>query len=441
VEQPETRYAKSGGFHVAYQVVGEGPIDLAYLRNWTSHIEIAWEVGNTRALLQRLASFSRLILHDPRGTGLSDPVLSDEVCTLEDRVDDVRAVLDAVGSSNTAILASALVGPVGVTFSATHPHRTSALILYETAARFVRSDDYPHGVPPELIEQAQQQIMETWGSREMWAVFGQRPPDDEQLRSQFEKYNRMSMSPRTAAENWRMAIETDVRDVLTTVRVPTLILHRADSNSAAWSRYLADHIGGSRLLELNDQGSSAVSPTARALDEIQAFLTGVRPVRDAERVLATVLFTDIVSSTERAVAEGDRSWSTLLGRHNEIVARCIADFGGRQIDNAGDGVLATFDGPARAVRCACEIRDAVKVLGLEVRSGLHTGEIELADDDIRGIAVHTAARVSALAAAGEILVSSTVVDLVTGSDLRFGDRGEHDLKGVPRPWRIYALAE
>jgi class 3 adenylate cyclase len=400
-----------------------------------------WQDPSLAHFLERLTSFSRLILIDKRGTGLSDPVSLDRLPTLEQRVDDVRAVMDAVGSDRAALLGISEGGPMNILFAATYPERTAALVLYGSFARLMRDEDYPFGLPPDAIERTWPSIAEDWGRAAALELLAPSRAQDDQLRAWWARYQRLSASPGAAVGLLRMAAGIDVRPILPVIRVPTLVLHRRERFVLpANGRYLAEHIPGARFVELpGDDHLYFVGENDALADEIEEFLTGARPLPEPDRVLATVLFTDIVASTERAAALGDRRWRQLLASHNALVRRELVRFRGREVKTVGDGFLATFDGPARAIRCACAIRDGVRALGLEIRAGLHTGECELMGDDVGGIAVHISARVVGSAAAGEVLVSSTVKDLVAGSGLRFVARGTHHLHGVPGEWRLFAV--
>ena len=441
---PETQYARSGDVNIAYQVVGEGPLDLVYVPGWVSNVELIWDEPAMAHFLERLASFSRLILFDKRGTGLSDRVSNDKLPTLEERMDDMRAVLEEVGSSRAALFGHSEGGNMCVLFAATYPERTSALVtLGSFARRRDPDDDYPWAPTAENREETAQDIERNWGHLRPEDVEYYAPSrlGDDQFVRNLERYLRRSASPGAAAALLRMNSYLDVRDVLPTIRVPTLVLHRTGDHDVdvAEGRYLASKIPGARFVELpgDDHWISAGNPDEIA-GEIESFLTGTRPAEELDRVLATVLFTDIVDSTKRAVELGDRRWRQLLNTHDAAVRRELERFRGREVDTAGDGFFATFDGPARAVRCAISIGDAVRELGLDLRAGIHTGECELDGPKVRGIAVHTGARVASLAAPGEVLVSRTVKDLVAGSGLDFVDRGVHELKGVPGEWRLYA---
>jgi pimeloyl-ACP methyl ester carboxylesterase len=432
---PETRYAKSGDVHVAYQVVGNGATDLVLVPGFVSHVEGWWEEPACVRFFERLASFARLILFDKRGTGLSDRV--DEVPTLEQRMDDLRAVMQEAGSERAAVLGISEGGAMSALFAATYPERTSALVLYGTFAEF-RS-----WVPsPQDLEHFLRAIDETWGTGSSLPHFAPSAAKDEQFRRWWARHERLGASPGAAMALMRMNSEIDVRHVLPMIRVPTLVLHRTGdvTVNVEAGRYQAAHIPGAKYVELPGVDHIPFIGDADAvLDEIEEFLTGVRPAPESDRVLATVLFTDIVGSTEHAARLGDRRWRDLLQAHHGLVRRELARFRGREVDTAGDGFLASFDGPARAVRCACAIGDAVRPLGIEVRAGLHTGECEVMGERVGGIAVHIGARVAGLAGPGEVWISSTVKDLVAGSGLRFADRGTHSLKGVPGEWRLFTI--
>jgi class 3 adenylate cyclase len=442
MDLPETRYAKSGDLHIAYQIVGEGP-PLVVSDQWFGNVDAQWEFRPMERLLRRLASFRRLVLFDKRGTGLSDPVVLSAVPTLEDWMDDLRAVLDAGGIDRAALLCGVGASYMGILFAATYPERTSALVLVNGYARFSRAPDYPWGRSAGLIQQDVERIQAGWGQGVTLDVFAPSLATDAEARRAYPRYERQWASPGGYAAATSMRDENDLRHVLPAIRVPTLVIHRAEIARipAEHGRYLAEHIPGARYVEVpgTDTFLWAGDPEP-ILGEVEEFLTGTRHAPETDRVLATVLFTDIVGSTERAAQLGDAAWRQLLERHDDLIRSHLRRFRGREVDAAGDGFLATFDGPARAIRCAQAIAAGVRGLGLEVRTGLHTGEVELAGDRVRGIAVHIGARVAALAGPGEALVSSTVKDLVAGSGIEFEDRGEHGLKGVPAAWRLFAVA-
>ena len=438
---PKTHYTKNGDVNIAYQVIGQGPLDLVYVPGWVSNIEIFWEEPAYARFLTRLASFTRLILFDKRGTGLSDRVA--EMPNLEVRMDDVRAVLDTVGSQRAALFGSSEGGVMCMLFAATYPSRTSALIMHGSYARLTSAPDYPWGFSAEVRSAFIDQAVREWGGP---IGLDDRAPSmahDERFRAWWARHLRLSASPAAFATLSRMNAQIDVRHVLPAIRVPTLILHSPNDRAMdiGGSRYLAKQIPGAKLIELaGPDHVPYLSDADPVADEIEEFLTGARHGREPDRVLATVMFTDIVGATEKAASIGDRSWHDLLDAHHALVRRELKAFRGREIDTAGDGFLAAFDGPARAIRCACAVSSGVRSLGIEVRAGLHTGECELMGDKLGGIAVHTGARIAALARPGEVLVSSTVKDLVAGSNLTFDDRGAQALKGVPGSWQVFAVA-
>jgi len=442
VERSETRYARSGEVSIAYQVVGDGPFDLVYVPGFVSNIELMWEEPGLARFLERLASFSRLILFDKRGTGLSDPVPNDGLPTLEERMDDVRAVMDAVGSKRAALLGHSEGGNMCVLFSATHPERTTALLLVGSYAKRIRSEDYPWAPTVEERAREIEETEATWGSPEAFRALAPSKENDPDFQRWIGRYLRQSASPKAAAALLRMNTQIDVRDVLPTIGVPTLLLYRTHDADVHVDegRYIAERIRGSTFVELPGADHLMWTGDADALlDEVEGFLTGVRRGPDPDRVLATVLFTDVVGSTETATRLGDRAWRSLLERHHQVVRRALARWRGREIDTAGDGFLATFDGPARAIRCAVAATEGIRDLGLQIRAGLHTGEVEIAGGDVRGIAVHIGSRVAGLAGPGEVLVSRTVADLVAGSGIVLAERGEHELKGVSGTWLVYAV--
>jgi pimeloyl-ACP methyl ester carboxylesterase len=436
---PETRYAQSDGVSIAYQTLGEGPIDLVVVPGWVSNLDLFWEQPAVEAFYRRLASFSRLILFDKRGTGLSDRV---ELPSLEVRMDDVRAVLDAVGSERAALLGYSEGGPMSALFAATYPDRTSALVMIGSYARMMQAPGYEFGRTQENFEAFLHEIEHDWGKPVGVALRAPSRMSDESFRGWWARFLRASASPRAAADLLRMNNQIDVRHVLPSIRVPTLVLHSVGDLTlpVEGSRYLARMIPGANLVELPGEDHLPYLDDAEAiLDEVEEFLTGVRRHAETERVLATVLFTDIVGATEKAASLGDRRWRELLESHHQVVRRELARFRGREIDTAGDGFFAAFDGPARAVRCARAVASAVQPLGIEVRAGTHTGECEVMGDKFGGIAVHIGARVAACAGPSEVLVSSTVKDLVAGSGLAFEDRGRHPLKGLPGEWQLYSV--
>lgn len=440
---PRTKYAKSGDLNIAYQVIGDGPIDLVVIWGWVSHIEVFWDDPDIADFLSRLASFSRLIIFDKRGTGMSDRVPETELPTLEQRMDDVRAVMDAAGSKRAALFGISEGGTLAVLFAATYPDRCTALVLFGSWATWVRDDTYPWAPTLKQHERAMEMLRVNDPS-EPFNLEGFAPSKvgDPEFRSRLARYGRLAASPGAALALYHMNIRMDVRPILGTVHVPTLVLHRAGDRIgyAQGGRYLADHIDGARYIELPGKDHLAwVGDREALVGEIEEFLTGVRHAPDTDRALATLLFTDLVGSTELLARIGDERWRALLGQHHRLVRAEFARFGGQEIDNQGDGFLATFNGPARAVRCALAIRNALRSIELTVRQGLHTGEVEIVGPKIEGLAVHLGARVASAASGGEILVSSTVKDLVAGSGLRFTDRGVHTLKGVPDVWHLYAV--
>jgi class 3 adenylate cyclase len=433
---PITRYAKSGDVHVAYQVFGEGPLNLVIAPFFVSNIEVWWEYPDAARWLLRLASFARVAAFDKRGTGMSDRVT--ELPGLEQRMDDVRAVMDAVGMERAALLGMSEGGSLAALFAATYPERCSALVLYGSFARFASWLPTEEALAGFLgyIDQA-------WGSGGAASFVAPSLANDPATQQWFGRFERLGASPADAIALMRMNSQIDISDIVPTIGVPTLVIHRKDDAgiNVEGGRYLAEHIPGARYIELpgKDHLPWVGDNAMQIADDIEEFLTGARALVTVDRVLATVLFTDIVSSTEKAAALGDRRWRDLLDNHHATIRRNLTRFRGHEVKTTGDGILATFDGPARGVRCACAIADEIRPLGIEVRAGLHTGECEITDDDVGGIAVHIGARVAALAGAGEVLVSSTVKDLVAGSGLRFGDRGSQSLKGIPGEWRIFAV--
>jgi class 3 adenylate cyclase len=441
---PKTQFTRNGEVHIAYQVIGDGPRDLVYVPGWLSHVELAWEEPIMAVFLRRLASFSRLILFDKRGTGLSDRVPNDKLPTLEERMDDVRAVLDAVGSERTALFGFSEGGNMSALFAATYPERTTALIMFGTFAKRVWSPDYPWAPKPEEREETYRLMEREWGSQKDVGHYAPSKLDDPAFAERMATYLRHSASPGAAVALLRMNSQIDIRYLLPAIRVPTLVLHRTGDRDAhvEEGRWIAAQIPEAQFVELSGEDHLPwVGDQEAVLDEIEEFLTGERRAFEPNRVLSTVLFTDIVGSTERAASMSDRAWLDLLGQHHAIVRQELARFRGHEVKTTGDGFLATFDGPARAVRCACAIRDGVRQLGLEIRAGLHTGEIELTGKDIAGIAVHITARVSAAAGPNEVVVSSTVKNLVAGSGLNFIDRGRQTLKGIPEQWRLFVSDE
>lgn len=438
--EPETHYAKNGDLHIAYQVVGDGPIDIVAVTGFTHNIELQWENPASAAFWQRIASFARLIIFDKRGTGLSDRVANDALPTLEERMADVRAVMDAAGSDRAALMAFWEGGPMSVLFAATYPERTRSLVLYGTPMTFRRADDYPWAIPDDANEAFIAKISERWGRGDVYAALAPSLANDPHAQRWMGRVERLGASPGAAAALWRMNLEIDARDLLPTVRVPTLVLHRKGDPmlSIDAARYLARAIPGAKLVELEGNDHLPwVGDSDAVVRETQSFVTGAREESFVDRVLATVLFVDIVGSTEQAAKLGDAAWRARLEDFYQGIRLTLDRYRGEEVNTTGDGFLARFDGPARAIRCADEIASTSAQLGLAVRAGVHTGECELRGKDLGGIAVHIGARVADLAAGGEILVSSTVKDLVAGSGIVFSERGEHRLKGVPGDWRLY----
>jgi pimeloyl-ACP methyl ester carboxylesterase len=441
---PTTQYAKSGDASIAYQVVGDGPVDLVLVLGFATHLEIQWESAPFAHFFERISSFSRLIIFDKRGTGLSDPVT--EAPTLEQRIDDVRAVMDAAGVERAALFGVSEGGPMSVLFAATHPERVSALVLYGAMGRTTEAPDYPWASPAEALrESTAELIAPDWGQRAegMVELFAPSFADDPEAVEFTARMERSAASPAMVQKIFEMFLDIDVRAILPTIRVPTLVLHRHGDRvvNRRAGEHLAGQIPDARYVELPGIDHLPWAGDAEAvLGEIEEFLTGTRSVPEPDRVLATVMFTDIVGSTERAAELGDARWRELLSAHQAAVRRELQRFRGREVKTLGDGHLATFDGPARAIRCGQAIAEGAHSAGLDVRIGLHSGEVELMGDDVGGIAVHIAARVGALAAAGEVLVSSTVKDLVAGSGIAFVDRGTRQLKGISDEWRLFAAA-
>jgi len=439
--RPETRYAKSGELNIAYQVVGDGPLDLIYVPGWISNVELNWEEPSHAHVLERLSSFSRLILFDKRGTGLSDPVPLDAMPTLEERMDDVRAVLDAVECEEAALFGFSEGGLMSVLFAATYPERISALVLYGTFAKRVRTPDYPWAPSPEDRAVELEELERNWSVR--MDLDNLAPSEDDAFKDRLATYFRRSASPGAALSLMRMNTQLDVRDVLRSIQAPTLVIHRTDDRDVKVEegRWIATEIPGATFVELpGDSHTLWAGNTDEVVDEIEEFLTGARRGPEPDRVLATVLFTDIVGSTEQATKLGDRRWRELLEQHHGLVRRQLERYQGRELDTAGDGFFAMFDGPARAIRAAEAIAGGVRPLGIEIRAGVHTGECELHEGKIAGIAVSTGARVASAAGPSEVLVSQTVKDLVAGSGISFEDRGEHELKGVGA-WRLYSVVD
>jgi len=445
VEIPETRYARSGDVSIAYQVLGDGPFELVFVPGAFSHVDLIWTDERRARFFRALASFARVIVFDKRGTGASDHV---EVADLESRMDDVRAVMDDAGCARAAVMGVSEGGPMSMLFAATYPERARALVLYGTFARDVWAPDYPWRPTRAENEREIEEDVRTWGTPESarWYVHPDEAQDPEALRAHAAR-QRMMATPGAVAALGRMNLEIDVRHILRSIHIPTLVLHRLEDHIPIDNaRFLAREITGARLVELPGGPHLTFLGDWEALvREIESFLVPLAAVPDdepeTESVLATVLFTDIVGSTAKAASVGDRAWRELLDRHHSAIRAQLARFRGRELDTAGDGFFASFDGPARAIRCACAIRGAIGELDLEVRAGLHTGECEVLDGKVAGIAVSIGARVAAQAGPGEVLVSQTVKDLVAGSGIGFESRGVAELKGVPGEWRLYAVGD
>jgi class 3 adenylate cyclase len=440
---PETRFASADDLHISYQVVGEGPIDVVFVPDWFNHVEAQWDEPASARFLGRLASFSRLVLFDKRGTGLSDPVPLSALPTVEAWMDDLRIVLDAVGSQSAALVCASGGAVLGLPFAATYPERVAALVIIEGAARVTRADDYPPGAPPELIRSFLDWVGEVWGTGRVLDLILPSRANDRAFCEWRARYERLAASPGTVTRMFDFLTTVDLRQVLPTITTPTLVLHRAADrfNPPAHGRYIAEHIAGAHYVELPGSDHLWLGQDADTLlEEIQEFLTGVRAPPEPDRVLTTIMFTDVVGSTELTASLGGQRWLELLDRHDAVIRRQLVRGRGREINTTGDGFVASFDGPARAIRCAVAINEAMRPLGLQIRAGLHSGECEVRGSDLGGLAVHIAARVADAAQGGEVLVSSTVKDLVVGSGIGFSDRGPHALKGVPDEWRLYAIA-
>jgi class 3 adenylate cyclase len=435
-----TRYARSGDVNIAYQAVGEGALDLVFVPGWVSNIELMWEEPACSRFLRRLASFSRLILFDKRGTGLSDRVNESELPTLEQRIDDVRAVMDAAGSERAALFGSSEGGNMSVLFAATYPERTVALITLGIFAKRIWAEDYPWAPTRDEREEFFRLVGEGWGGLVDLEVLAPSMIGNAEFEAWWPRYLRQSATPRDAVALARMNTEIDIRSILPSILVPTLVMQRTgdlDVNVEE-GRFIGSRIPGAKYVELEGQDHFIFAGDQDpVLDEVEEFLTGTRPIPEPDRALLTILFTDIAGSTELTAKLGDAKWRDLLSRHDAMVRRELDRFRGVEVDTAGDGFLATFDGPARAARCAIAIRDGARALGMEVRSGVHTGECEFEGTKIRGIAVNIGSRIASAAVGGQVLVSSTVRDLTAGSGLTFQDQGTHELKGVPDSWHLY----
>jgi class 3 adenylate cyclase len=438
---PQTRYARSGDIGIAYQVYGEGEMDLVLAFPFLSHLDLMWESPALARFLRRLGSFARVLVFDRRGVGLSDPVAAPP--TLEERMDDVRAVMDAAGSERAALLGMSEGATMCMLFAATYPQRTSALVLWGAMARSTAAPDYPWAPEKEAVEEAQAELVgPMWGQGATIEIFSPSMAGDARAREFQARFERQAASPMRVQQLLAMFLDTDVRDALPLIQAPTLVLHRRQDRAVNYraARWLAEQVEGSRYAELEGEDHFPwVGDSDAALAAIEEFLTGVRPGPAPERVLATVLFTDIVDSTRLATELGDRRWRERLEDHQQLVREQLRRFEGREIKTTGDGFLAVFDGPTRAAQCARAIVEEMPTLGIEVRAGLHTGEVELMGEDVGGVAVHVAARIAALAAAREVLASRTVRDLAVGSGVGFDPAGRHALKGLPDEWDVYRV--
>lgn len=440
--RPRTLYARTGGGHVAFQTIGDGPIDLVLIPEWASHLEVQWEQQPLARFLERLAGFSRLLLFDKRGVGVSDPLSLASLPTLEDWIDDVLAVIDAAGSRQVALVGVSAGGPLAILLAAMRPDLVRALVLFNSYARVTSAPDYPYGISPELAADAPELSERTWGTGGEFDTVAPSLAGDADARERHARLQRMSVSPGVIRRMQEMLVALDVRAVLASVRVPTLVLHRSGNTliDPGHGRYLAERIAGAEYRELPGADQLFYAGDVDGLaDEIEEFLTGTRSRARAERILTTVLFTDIVDSTPRAARLGDARWREVLDHHDEVTDRYVERYGGRRVKSTGDGALATFDGPARAIRCATAVRDALRAVDLPIRAGVHTGEVEIRGGDVGGIAVHTGARIAALGGAGEVVVSRTVVDLVAGSGIAFAEHAVVELRGVPGMFQLYRV--
>lgn len=436
---PKTQYAQAGDVSIAYKVVGQGPRDVILVPGYLSHVELVWEIPQVVHMIERLTTFARLIMFDKRGSGLSDPVVG--APTLEERIDDVRAVMEAVGSTQATLLGVSEGVPMSILFAATRPDLITSLVLYGGMARSTWAEDYPWAAPREDLLESSREMAPYLYEGAIAEVMAPSIADNPLVLEVYARLQRYSASPAMLQQTFEMFLDIDVRAILPSVAVPTLVLHRegdraVNHRAGAW---MASQIPGARYVELPGIDHAIfVGDTDRVVDEVEEFLTGVRRSVDVDRVLATVMFIDIVGSTERAAQLGDRVWTDLLGQVNTTIREELRRSRGVEVKTLGDGLLATFDGPARAIRCALEVVQSLRPLDIDVRIGLHAGEIEITDgDDVAGIAVHIAARIGALAGAGDVLVSRTVKDLVAGSAFEFADRGEHALKGIPDTWQLF----
>ena len=435
------QYAKSGDLHIAYTVQGDGPTDLVWVPPWISQVEYLWSEPSLERVMARLTGFARVITFDRRGSGLSDPLFG--APTLEEQMDDVLAVMDAAGSEKAAFVGTLEGGPMAALFAATFPERTSALVLYATFARTTWAPGYEWAWPAELRDAHMEELLAHWGEGWVAGSVASSQKSDPNFIEWAGRLERLAASPSTVRRIFDLIGKIDVRDVLPSIRVPTLVMHRSadDFLKVEHSRYIASKIPDARYVELEGVDNMfSIGDSEGLLGEIEEFLTGTRHEHEPDRMLATVLFTDICDSTRRAAEMGDRGWRFLLERHDALFRQALERHRGKEVKRTGDGFLATFDGPARAIRCAASVAEAMGTLGLEVRAGLHTGELEVMDGDLGGLAVHIASRVMGLAEPNEVLVSGTVKDLVVGSGIDFEDRGERELRGVPGEWRLYAVS-
>jgi class 3 adenylate cyclase/pimeloyl-ACP methyl ester carboxylesterase len=442
VEPPQTRYVVVDGAQVAYQTFGSGPRDLVFMSGLASAIDFQWENARWQHLYERLGSFSRLIVFDRRGTGSSDALKVEQLGSWEQWTDDLTAVLDAAGSRKAVLVAAIDSGPWALLFAATRPDRTSAVVLWNTFAKSVATDDYPEGLPPETEEAAITVLESLWATEDFSRLVEPAATVDPAELAFHVRWQRLACTPASAAAQARLVGQTDARGVLPLIHAPTLVLHNDnESLPSSLGRYMADHIPGAQFIAVpgTSMGLWFSEVLDSVLDHIEEFVTGVKPVTPGDRVLAAVLFTDIVGSTARAAAIGDRAWRDVLETHDSISRTIVQQHAGRLIKYTGDGVLSTFDGPGRAIQCARALREALQSVGVDIRAGVHTGEIELRREDIGGIAVHVAARVVEHADPGEVLVSSAVPLLVAGSNIQFAPRGEHELKGLPGEWALFAV--
>lgn len=438
MENPDTHYAMSGDINIAYQTFGQGKQNLVLIPGWASHVELAWNQPEHAAFLRKIATFCRITVLDRRGTGLSDPVSS--APTIEERMDDVRAVMDDAGLETAAIFGISEGGPMAMVFAAAFPERTEALLLFGTFARLAHGEDYEIGLPSEAGKKFLKAIDDYWGQGKSAKIFAPSRANDPAFVKTWAQFERNSMGRGTARQLMGLNYETDVRDVLPMIRVPTQVLHRVGDTAVPlkFGQYISEQIPGAKLVELEgDDHYFANGDTETLIAEVEEFLTGERTAPTPDRILTTVMFADIVQSTERAVDIGDRAWKHLLEQYYAVARKKLGQHNGRELDNAGDGFFASFDGPARAVRCGLELQQGMTPLGLQLRVGVHTGECEIFGDKLSGIAVHLGARIAGKAQPGEVLVSSTVKDLTVGSGIDFGERGEHSLKGVPGEWRLF----